>query len=107
MKPSGREDRPQRLDPVDREPVRLERLGVVEVVERRAVPVRRDHQVPGRVRELVEEDEGELAAVDHELRLVLRQRGGAAEDALVAVVRVLDVLEPPRRPELLHARGGY
>ena len=60
--------------------------------------------MPGRVRELVEEDERELAAPDDELRLVLRQPGGAAEDALVAVVRVLDVLQPPRRPELPHSR---
>ena len=47
------------------------------------MPVGRDHEVAGRVGELVEEDEGELAAVDHELRLVLGQRGRAAEDALV------------------------
>jgi len=71
--------------------------------KRRAVPVRRDHQVARGVRELVEQDEGELAPVDHELRLVLRQRRGATEDALVVLVRVLDVLEPPRRPQPLHA----
>jgi len=58
---------------------------------------------PRGVGELVEEDEGELTAVNHELRLVLRQPGRAAEDALVALVRVLDVLEPPRRPQPLHA----
>src|SRR3954471_4900257 len=103
VEPLGREDVPQGLDRLDGEPVRLERLGVLEVVERRAVPVRRDHKVPRRVRELVEEDEGELAAMDDELRLVLRQPGGAAEDALVPFVRVLHVLEPPRCPELPHA----
>src|SRR4051812_24589706 len=97
-----REDGPQRLDRRHREPLHFERLSVLEVVERRAVPVRRDHQVTRGVRELVQEDERELAAVDHELRLVLRQRRGAAEDALVALVRVLDVLEPPRRPQPLH-----
>ena len=58
--------------------------------------------MPGRVRELVEKCEGALAAVEHKLRLVLGQRRRAAEDALVSFVGVLDVLEPPRRPELLH-----
>ena len=82
----------------------FKRLRFVEVVERRAVPVRRDHQVAGRVRELVEKGESTLAAVDHELRLVLGQRGGAAEDAFVSVVCVLDVFEPPWRPQLLHRR---
>ena len=82
--------------------MRFERLRLLEVVERRAVPIRRDHQVTRGVRELVEQDEGELASVDHELRLVLRLPRGAAEDALVALIRVLDVLEPPRRPQPLH-----
>jgi hypothetical protein len=98
-----RKDGPQGFDRRHREPLHFERLRVLEVVERRAVPVRRDHEVTGGVRELVEEDEGELATVDHELRLVLRQRRGAAEDALAALVRVLDVLEPPRRPQAFHA----
>jgi len=104
VEPFRREDASQSLDRVVGKPMHLERLRLVEVVERRAVPVRRDHQVAGRVRELVEEGESALAAVDHELRLVLGQRGGAAEDAFVSVVSVLDVLEPPRRPQLLHRR---
>ena len=103
LKPSGAKTARRALDRRDREPLHFERLRVLEVVERRAVPVGRDHEVARGIRELVEEDEGELAAVDHELRLVLRQRRGAAEDALAALVRVLDVLEPPRRPQAFHA----
>ena len=65
----------------------LERLGRVELVEVGAVPVRRDEQVPGRVRELVQQDEGVLAAVDDELLLVVAL-GRAAEDAAVLLVGV-------------------
>jgi hypothetical protein len=83
--------------------MRLDRLCFLEVVERGAVAVRSDHEVTGRVRELVEQDECVLAAVDDELGLVFRQSGRAAEDALVSLVRVLDVLEPPRSPELLQS----
>ena len=102
VEPLGGEHGAQRRDPLDREPMHLRRLGLLQRVEPRPVAVRRHHQVAGCVGELVEEHEGQLAAVDDELRLVLRQRGRAAEDAVVGVVRVLDVLEPPRRPELLH-----
>ena len=39
LNPSGAKTAPQRLDRLRREPVRLERLRVLEVVEGRAVPV--------------------------------------------------------------------
>ena len=79
----------------------LERFRVVELAEVRPVPVRRDHQMPGRVRELVQQHERALAAMHDELLLVVARRG-AAEDAAVLLVRALDVLEAPRRPEALH-----
>ena len=66
------------------------------------MPVRRDEQVPRRVRELVQQDERALAAVHDEMLLVVVACRGAAEEAAVLLVRVLDVLEAPRRPEPLH-----
>ena len=45
------------------------------------------------------------AAVDDEAVLV-RARQCPAEDAAVLLVRLRYVLEPPRRPELLHARAS-
>src|SRR5438067_5136116 len=55
----------------------------------------------GRVRELVQEDERALAAVDDELLDVVAL-GRAAEDAAVLLVGGLDVFEAPRRPEAFH-----
>ena len=53
-----------------------------------------------RVGELVQQHEGELAAVDDQPFLVVAG-GGITEDAAGLLVRLLDVLEPPGRPELL------
>src|SRR5690348_13632963 len=89
--------RPQRLEAVRGEPVHLERLVVGEPAEVGAVPVGRDEKVSRRVRELVQEDEGTLAAMDDELLLVVALRG-AAEDATLDLVGGLDVLQPPRSP---------
>ncbi len=66
-----------------------------------AVPIRRDEQMARRVRELVQQHERALAAVDDEVLDVVAL-GGAAEDAAVLLVRRLDVFEPPRRPQALH-----
>ena len=65
---------------------------------------RRHHQVPGRVRILVQQDERAHAAMDDEQLLVVSVCGGA-EDAARLLVRLLDVLEPPGRPQLLRHRG--
>jgi Ca2+-binding RTX toxin-like protein len=80
------------------EPVDLERLLVTELRELADVPVGRDHQMPGRVGELIQQDERFPAAVDDERGLVLTLRG-AAEDAALLLVCLLDVLEPPRSPQ--------
>src|SRR5205823_14004243 len=76
-------------------------LGVVEPGEVGAVPVGGDEQVPGRVREPVQQHERALAAVDDQVLLVVALRG-AAKDAAILLVRALHVLEPPGRPEPLH-----
>ena len=86
-----------------RQPVQLERFVLRQLRELAEVPVRSDHQVAGRVRVLVEQAEGVLAAVDDEAVGVGRL-SRAAEDAAVLLVGAGDVLQPPRSPELLHAR---
>src|SRR5579864_1954616 len=91
----------KRFESLRGEPMQLEGLGVVEPVEVDAVTVGRNEEVPGRVRVLVEHHEGALAAMDDEVLLVVTLCGGA-EDAAFDLVRDLDVLEPPGRPESLH-----
>ena len=56
--------------------------------------------MPGGIRELVQQHEGLLAAVNDEPLLVVAG-GRVAEDATRLLVRLGDVLEPPGRPELL------
>jgi hypothetical protein len=82
--------------------VHLERLVVGDVAETARVRVRRDHEVAGGVRELVQEDERVLAPVHHE-PLFVRARGRVAEDAASLLLGALDVLEAPGRPEPLHS----
>src|SRR6266436_3668961 len=85
----------------------LGRLVDLELPELADVPVRRHHQVAGRVRKLVQEYECALASVDHE-RVFVRVRSGETEDAALLLVRLRDVFETPRRPELLrHGAGAY
>jgi hypothetical protein len=84
------------------EPVHVERLVRVQRPEVALVPPWRDHQVPGCVRVLVQEDECALAAMDDQCFLVVRLER-TAEDAAGLLVRGLHVLEPPGRPELSHA----
>src|SRR5207248_1271880 len=81
------------------EPVDLERLLVRKVGELANVPVGGDHQVPRRVRELVQEDERVLTAGHDETLLVGGSRR-AAEDALRLVVGGRDVFQPPGSPQL-------
>jgi hypothetical protein len=57
--------------------------------------------VTGRVRVLVQDDDGASAAVDDEAGLVVRL-DGAAEDATGLLVGALNVLEPPGCPESAH-----
>src|SRR5262249_20189094 len=59
------------------------------------VPERRDHEVPRGVWIAVEQRERRLASMEDELLV------GRAEDAAAALVGLLDVLEPPGRPERL------
>ena len=66
------------------------------------VPDRRDHEVAGRIRVLVQERDGVLAAVDDQSLLVVALNGHT-EDAPRLLVCRLDVLEAPGRPQLLHA----
>src|SRR3954447_738113 len=98
----GAVDGAQGCKPLGPERVDLERLVVLQVVEVQAVAVRSDQQMPGCVRELVQQHEGERAAMNDELLGVVGALRGAAEDAAVLLVRVLHVFEAPRRPEPLH-----
>src|SRR6266849_4346319 len=94
-------DGTERIEASRAEPVNLQDLGLVEIVEIETVAVRRDEQMPRRIRELVQQHERALAAVHDEVLFVIAFRG-AAEHAAVLLVRALDVLETPRRPQPLH-----
>ena len=85
------------------QPVHLDRFLGGELAELALVAERGDHQVTGRIRELVQEDERPLAAVDDEA-LPVGPGGGPAEDARLVLVGGLDVLEAPGRPELPHSQ---
>src|SRR6202012_5249450 len=82
-----------------------------DLLDRPDVLVRRDHQVPVRVRVEVEDHEGTLAAVDDQVALVVILRGLRAEDALLLFVLgcVRHVSEAPGRPdpEVGHCCSGY
>ena len=93
----------ERVDAADREPVDLERLLVAQFRELADVADWGDEEVAGV--ELVQDRDRGLPAA-HEQRLVLPERGGRleAEDAALELVGLLDVLEPPGRPQgLRHA----
>ena len=77
--------RAQRLDPLQPEPVNLERRVVAQVAELAQMPVRGDQEMAGRVRELVQERERALAAVDDER--VLDVAGGLGAEDAVRVAR--------------------
>ena len=84
------------------EAMKLEHLVVVQLPVLADVSNRRSHEVPRRIRELVQQDDAALVAMDDELlRVVAVDR--RAEHATGLVVGRLDVLEAPRRPQLLHA----
>jgi hypothetical protein len=83
--------------------VDLHQLGIVEPGEISRVPNGRDQQVPGRVRELVQECERPRAPRDHEPFLV-GALDRVAEEAAALCIGVSDVLEPPGCPELLRHR---
>ena len=93
-------DLTERGHALDRQPVDLERFLVRKPGELADVPIGRDHQMTARVRELVQQHERVLAPVDDQPLLVVAG-GGIAEDAAGLLVGLLDVLEPPGRPELL------
>src|SRR5207248_9534234 len=94
----------ERAEALAGEPVDLERLLVLELAEVDAVPERRDHQVTRRVRELVQEHDPARPTVDDEALLVVAGSGEAADTALL-LVRRLDVLEAPGRPQRLRHSG--
>ena len=100
VEPARAVDAVQRVDRVDGEAVDLERLLFGELTELADVTARRDHEVPGRVRVLVQERERGVAE-DDEQRLVRGDGacGFVAEHAPDLLARLLDVLESPRRPQ--------
>jgi dihydrofolate reductase len=93
-------DLTERGHALDREPVDLQRLLVRKPGELADVPVGGHHQMTARVGELVQQHERVLAAVDDQPLLVV-SGGRVAENAAGLLVGLLDVLEPPGRPELL------
>jgi RTX calcium-binding nonapeptide repeat (4 copies) len=84
--------------PEARKPVDLQRLNFSELRELADVAVRRDHEVPRGIGELVEDHERFTPPVDDEAALIVAFCR-AAEDAAVLLVGLLDVLEAPRRPQ--------
>src|SRR4051812_23853290 len=95
----GRIDVPEGGDARGSEPMDLERLAFRQRRKVADMAVRGDEQVARRVREPVEDDDRLLAARDDELAVA---RGRAAKKAALVLVGGLDVLEPPRRPQVLH-----
>src|SRR5215204_4943589 len=91
----------ERGNSVVREAVNIQRLVVRQLAELTYVAVRRDHDVSGRVRVLVDDHRRPAAPVDDEGRLVIFGLDRVAEEAAVLLVGILDVLEPPGRPERL------
>src|SRR6266496_3413364 len=70
----------------------------------------RDHQVPGVVREAVEDGEDQLAPAKDQVGPVVPGRGQVTEDAAAALVSLValagvDVGHPPRRPQALDAHA--
>jgi hypothetical protein len=94
----------ERADSALREPVDFQRLVVRQLAELAHVPVGGRHQVSRGIRKPVQQDECELATVHDELLFVGAGRR-FAEHAPELLVRLLDVFEPPRRPELLGHAG--
>ena len=86
-----------------REAVQVKRLLVGEVAELTHMAERRDKQVAGGVRELVQERERTPAAVDDETLAVVTRRGVAEETAFLLVC-ARDVFETPGCPQLLRHR---
>lgn len=99
---AGTVDPSENVDAGYSETMNLERLVVGQLTQRADVAARRDDEVAGRVRVLVEDRERDAADVYTE-RLVLGQTPGGlvAEDAALVLLGALDVLEPPGRPEWL------
>ena len=90
----------ERLDRSDGETVDLERLVVRQIGQRSDMAVRRDHQVSGRVRVLVQERDRRVAVVNEErIGRVERACRLVAEHTADLLVRLLDVLETPGRPQ--------
>src|SRR6185437_144895 len=81
--------------------MQLQHLVVVERAVLTDVPLRRDHEVAGRVGVLVQQrDRLSATADDQALFVVACDR--ITEDAARLLVGRLDVLEAPGRPQLLH-----
>ena len=95
--------RGQRVHARRGETVELEHLVVRELAVLADVPHGRNHEVAGRVRELVQHDDRERAAVNDE-PLGVVTGGRETEDAALLLVRRLDVLQAPGGPQPLH--GG-
>src|SRR5215210_4621437 len=93
-----RVSRPQRLDAAEPESVDLERGLVGDAAQLALVRIGRDEQVPRGVRELVQEHERGLAALDDEA-LGDVTSGLRTKRAAELLVGLADVLEAPGRPQ--------
>jgi hypothetical protein len=71
-----------------------------ELAEFADMAKRGHHQMPRRIRELVQEHERALAAMNDE-PVFIRRLDRAAEDAPGLLIGLLDVLQPPRGPQRL------
>src|SRR5439155_19016697 len=85
----------------------LAELALVKVGQPGDVAAGHDEEVPGRVREQVQDDEGGRAAVEHQVLGVMRVGENRAEDAFRSRgggVDPADVVETPGSPETIHSQ---
>ena len=81
----------------------LRRRFFIRLIQRGDVRIWRDHQMPARVGNKVEQDEMCGSAINDEVFFVLCFLGFGAKDARCGGPGGTDVLVPPRTPEMIHA----
>ena len=96
----------QGAQPLTGEPVQLEDFVVLEVGDLTDVANRRNHQVAGRIREAIEQDERTPAAVDDEPLLVVAL-AGEAEDAALLLVRGAARTRAATEPRVASSQGRF
>ena len=84
---------------MDREFPEIERLLVSEILHAGGPAVGNDHEMPGGVGVLVENEEGVPTAADHQMGGVIGSGGGLREEVLTVAPLPAEILDPPGGPE--------